>query len=93
MAFSNRTSARGTGALRGWSPVNPVQMPAPDLSQRRLRLIKMSDSQIDNRRTESLKINDTKYVASYNWVEKANPTIRVPGKSHLSSWQKQVAAW
>ena len=81
----HRTSAGSSEAFRGRSflPGVTPNLPAPDITQKRLRLITISESQINNWQTKFLKIKEAKYVASYNWVENGNSTILVPGTSPL----------
>lgn len=83
--FPRRTFAHSTGAFRGppFPPRVTPSLPAPDTSQKRLRLIKITDSQISasTLQTKLLRIKETKYVASYNWIKNSNSTILVPGTS------------
>lgn len=88
---------RGTGR-RGWAPRGGFtrgryasarkrnNMRKPDLIKHPLgellTTITMTDLQSEKQETAS-KITDCQYVASYNWLSKATPTILVPGKISL----------
>jgi len=76
--------ARGEG--RGGRYADPGKrdnMPRPDLSQHPLgelmTTITMSDLLAEEKKTTA-KITDCQYVASYNWLSKAMPTILIPGQ-------------
>jgi hypothetical protein len=72
----NRYYHRGSRGIRGFPPEADIK-DGLDTS----RIIETIPSPARLSAPEHIPIENTRYVASYNWVDKPEPTIVVPGTS------------
>ena len=74
------------GGQRGWnsraasSKRDLSPLPLPDTSQKLLQIIKAEEVFHSVEDAEVVRVKDCEVVASYNWLEKEEGAILVPGK-------------
>lgn len=74
------------GGQRRWnsravsSKQDPSPLPLPDTSQKLLRAVKAEEVLQSVENAEVIRVKDCQVVASYNWLEKEEGAILVPGK-------------
>ena len=80
---------RGRG--RGGSAANPLDFPAEVNIKKGLdtsKVIEMIPAPPHPSAVEDIPVENVQYVASYNWVDKEQPTIVVPGTSFSSPLER-----
>ena len=75
-----RGSGGGFGTTRNSdTPQRPPSPPIGDLIDELRGFDVFTAAQAGNNNDETVGITDCKYVASYNWLDREDPTILVPG--------------
>jgi hypothetical protein len=79
---AGQRSNRGRGSARGWhggARTNAGTAPTNQEPVGKLLLTIRPDLERTTSKESKLTIEDCRYVASYNWLDRKDPTILVPG--------------